>query len=251
MLGLKSRYLIIAAFVVRGLLAFAQGDSNQQLPQPTRDMRIRVSSGVMRGLVDREALPTYPDQAVRSGVKGSVIFKILVDYAGKIVSADVVEGDPLLVAVSLDALREFRFRPYFLNGTPVQVESQLEYKFSLHGRGPDAKGRVEYVSDIPYRSEFRPGAVTPGGVLVLWPRKISGPEPQLPPELAGRSGTVYLTITIGADGKVQDVKVVGGDEPFIGPVVAAAKQTVYEPELIGGKPSVSTTEATYHFGPTH
>ena len=71
----------------------------------------------------------------------------------------------------------------------------------------------------------------------------------MPPELTGKSGSVYLTITIGADGKVQDVKVVGGDEPFIGPVVAAVKQDVYEPQLVDGKPSVATTEASYHFGP--
>ena len=87
------------------------------------------------------------------------------------------------------------------------------------------------------------------GVLILWPRKLSGPEPQLPPELAGKSGSVYLTITIGTDGKVQDVKVLGGDEPFIGPVVAAVKQEAYEPQMVDGKPSVTTTQASYHFGP--
>jgi len=59
---------------------------------------------------------------------------------------------------------------------------------------------------------------------------------------------VYLTITIGVDGKVQAVKVVGGDEAFIGPVVAAVKQGVYEPRLVGGQPTVATTEASYHFG---
>jgi len=59
---------------------------------------------------------------------------------------------------------------------------------------------------------------------------------------------VYLTITIGEDGKVQDVKVLGGDQPFVDIVVAAAKQFVYEPQLVDGKPSVATTQASYHFG---
>jgi TonB family protein len=194
-------------------------------------------------------LPAYPNQALLSGTQGEVIFKILVNEEGKIVSVDVVEGDPLLTAASADALRKFRFRPYLLNGAPIQVESQLEYKFSLKGKGADAKGKVEYVSNIPYRPEFRPGAVTAGGVLILWARQISGPEPKLPPELAGKPGTVYLTITIGVDGKVQNVKVVGGDEPFIAPVVEAVKQSIYEPAIIAGKPSIATTEATYHFGP--
>jgi outer membrane biosynthesis protein TonB len=231
------------------VLGFAQSTGSQQSSQPKRPLRIRVASGVMQGMVDHEAVPAYPDQALQSGIRGNVIFVILVNEEGKIISANAVEGDPLLIAVSTDALRQFRFRPFLLNGVPVQVETQLEYQFSLHGKGPDAKGKVEYVSNIPYRPEFRTGAVNADGTLVLWPRKISGPEPQLPPELAGKSGTVYLTIVIGADGKVQDVKIVGGDEEFIAPVVAAAKQTLYEPEVIGGKPTVSTTEATYHFGP--
>jgi TonB family protein len=101
---------------------------------------------------------------------------------------------------------------------------------------------------VPFRPEFRTGVVTDKGVLVLWPRKISGDEPQLPSALAGKAGSVYLSITIGADGKVQDVTVVGGDEAFINLVVTAVKQFVYEPQLVDGKPSVVTTQASFHFG---
>ena len=114
-----------------------------------------------------------------------------------------------------------------------------------------AQGQVECMTSIPFRPEFRTGVVTDKGVLVLAPRRVSGVQPRLPVELAGKPGTVYLKITIGTDGKVQNVNVVGGDEPFIGPVVEAVKQDVYEPQLIDGKPSVSTTEASYHFGPRH
>lgn len=58
------------------------------------------------------------------------------------------------------------------------------------------------------------------GIVVLSPTKISGPEPTLPPELAGKSGAVYLTVTIGTNGKVEDVKVVGGDPRFADAVIA-------------------------------
>jgi hypothetical protein len=58
----------------------------------------------------------------------------------------------------------------------------------------------------------------------------------------------YLSITIGEDGKVQDVRVLGGDRPFIDAVVTAVKQFVYEPQLVDGKPSVVTTQANFHFG---
>jgi len=55
-------------------------------------------------------------------------------------------------------------------------------------------------------------------------RKVSGPEPQLPPELEGKAGSVYLTVVIDRDGRVQDVKVINGDIQFVHPVVEAVKQ---------------------------
>ena len=55
-------------------------------------------------------------------------------------------------------------------------------------------------------------------------------------------------MVVGADGKVQDVKVISGDESLVGPVVAAVKQMVYEPMLIGGQPSATTIQESYHFG---
>jgi len=90
--------------------------------------------------------------------------------------------------------------------------------------------------------------VTDKGFLVLSPLKISGAEPQLPTDLVGKAGSVYLTVTIGADGEVQDVKVIGGDESFIGPVVAAVKQFKYEPQFVDGKASVVLTQVSFHFG---
>jgi TonB family protein len=229
------------------MIAVAQDSSNATTqPAPPRPQMIRVSAGVLHGLVDHAERPRYPEDALKSRSQGDVILKVVVDDTGKVILTTPVEGDPLLTSASVDALREFRFRPYLLNGMPLKVESQVGFRFSISG---DGAGNVEYLSSAPFRPEFRTGVVTDKGVLVLWPRKISGEEPQLPPDLAGKTGSVYLNITIGEDGKVQDVKVLGGDKPFIDPVVAAVKQFVYEPQLVNGKPSVVTTQANFHFGP--
>lgn len=247
-----SRIKMIVALLGCTAVGFAQnGADAQSQVQPTRPQMIRVSGAVMVGLVEHRAVPEYPEEALTKRIQGDVIFKIVVDESGMIVLSEPVEGDSLLVAASMDALRDFRFRPYLLNGNPIKVESQLGFHFSLNRKGDTAKGQVKYLSTVPYRPEFRTGVLSDKGVSVLWPRKMSGAEPQLPPELAGKPGSVYLTITIGADGKVEDVKVLGGDSPFIGPVVAAVKQFVYEPQLVDGKPTVATTQASYHFGPRH
>jgi len=217
-----------------------------------RPQAIRISAGVLHGLVQHAELPKYPEEALLSRTQGDVIFKVAVDKFGKVILSAPVEGHPLLVAASIDALRNFQFQPFLLNGETVQrVESQVGFRFSISGHAERTSGKVEYLSSVPFRPEFRTGVVTDKGVLVLWPRKIAGEEPQLPPDLAGKAASVYLSITIGRDGKVQDVKVLGGDKPFIGPVVAAVKRFVYEPQLVNGERSVVTTEASFHFGQRH
>lgn len=245
-----SHKLLIAvlAFCAVGVLA-GQTSNPSSENQTHAAPRARVSSGVMSGLVERRALPEYPEAAITAGVEGDVVLKVLIDETGQIVLSEPVEGPPLLMAASTDALRSFHFRPFQLNGTPIQAETQMGFHFHVKGKGDKAKGDVEYMSTIPYRPEFRTGVRSATGAYTLWPRKVSGAEPQLPQELAGKAGTVYSTIVIGTDGKVQDVKVIGGDKEFVDPVVEAVKQFVYEPQLVDGKPTIATIEASYHFGP--
>lgn len=248
---MKTHGLMAAVLTFGVLAAVAQettsvGATSQP---PSAPRRIRVSGSVIVGLVEHRTLPEYPEAAIKAGVQGDVIFKVIIDEAGKIVLSEPVEGQPLLVAASVDALRDFRFQPYQLNGTPIQVESQIGFHFDLKKKHDKAKGEVDYMSTIPYRPEFRTGVMNANGTFTLWPRKISGAEPQLSPELDGKAGSVYLTVVVGTDGKVQDVKVIGGDSQFVDPVVDAVKKFVYEPQLVDGKPIVTTIEASYHFGP--
>ena len=244
---------VIALLATCISLGFAQNGVLTTHAPDTQPRIIRVSMAIALAMVESKTLPVYPDQAMTKGIQGDVIFKIDVDETGKIALAAPIDGDPLLVAASADALRTFRFHPYLLNGTPISMESVLGFHFAVEKTADGVNGHVECMSpeSMPHRTEFRTGVVNDKGVIVLDPHKLSGPEPQLPPELSGKPGSVYLTITVGADGKVEDVKVIGGDEPFIAPVVAAVKQNVYEPRLVDGKPSLSTIDASFHFGKRH
>jgi TonB family protein len=241
--------LCCVLLVTSVVLAFSQENSGTPVgAQSSRPRRIRVSAGVLGGFLEKSAKPRYPEQAIQAGIKGDVILQVEVDETGRVVRSLAIEGDPLLVAASVEALKDFHFRPYLLNSVPISVESQMGFRFVLKGKGNKATGNADYTSDVPFRPEFRTGAVNEKGILVLPPRQISGPDPLQLPELAGKSGSVYLTVTVGTDGKVEDVKVVGGDGPFIAPVVAAVKQDVFEPQLVDGKPSVATVQEAFHFG---
>ena len=132
-----------------GATASSQAPQNQ--PEPAHPQMVRVSSGVMLGRVEHKTMPVYPDEAMSKGIQGDVIFKIEVDETGKITSSVLVEGDPLLIAASKDALRNFRFRPYILNGTPTKVQSQLGFHFSVAKTGDGVNGHVECMASIPNR----------------------------------------------------------------------------------------------------
>ena len=129
--------------------------------------------------------------------------------------------------------------------------SWIGFTFAIKGGGGDASGTADYTFQVPVRPEFRTGSVSQDGVLVLSPRRVSGPDPIQLPELLGQSGSVYLTVSIGADGKVVEVKVIGGNENLVGPVVAAVKQAVYERQLVDGQPTPSIVQESYHFGTKH
>ena len=90
----------------------------------------QVSAEALSGMVESKTLPQYPKDAMLKGIQGDVVFKVVVDANGKIVRSEPIEGDPLLVAASKDALQDYRFRPYLVNGTPVSFESQVGYRFT-------------------------------------------------------------------------------------------------------------------------
>jgi protein TonB len=96
-------------------------------------------------------MPVYPDEAMRKGIQGDVILKIEADETGKIIWSVPVEGDPLLVDASTEALKTFRFVPYLLNGTPVKFESQLGFHFSVEKTADGVNGHVECMTSIPNR----------------------------------------------------------------------------------------------------
>lgn len=104
--------------------------------RPTRDVptqeqppkRIRVSV-IEEGQLLNKVEPVYPRIAIVSGVKGEVRLHAIIAKDGKIQSLTVVSGHPVLVAAARDAVMQWRYRPYLLNGEPVEVETFITVSF--------------------------------------------------------------------------------------------------------------------------
>lgn len=89
----------------------------------------RVSGGVEQGLLIQEVKPVYPPLARQAGVQGEVILQAVIGKNGRIENLRVVSGNPMLVKAARDAVIQWRYRPYLLDGEPVEVETQITVNF--------------------------------------------------------------------------------------------------------------------------
>lgn len=102
-------------------------DVRQAMPAATQ----HVSSGVMQGMLIYKVIPTYPAVAQAIRASGTVVLQATISRTGAIENLRVVEGPALLQQAALDAVKQWRYRPYMLNGQPVEVETAVEVNFKL------------------------------------------------------------------------------------------------------------------------
>lgn len=99
-------------------------------PRPGVKM-VRVSSGVMQGLLEHAVNPEYPADAKEKHIEGTVLLNVDIDDEGNVMRAELVSGHPQLAPAALDAVLEWKYRPFVLNGEAVPVETTVEVKFAL------------------------------------------------------------------------------------------------------------------------
>lgn len=107
-----------------------------QQPKPPANIvprSVRLSIGVSEGLLIHKVTPVYPQLARQARVQGQVLLQATIGRDGAIQNLQVVSGHPLLIGSALDAVRQWRYRPYLLNNEPVEVETQITVNFTLGG----------------------------------------------------------------------------------------------------------------------
>jgi protein TonB len=93
--------------------------------------RVRISQGVTRGLLIQKVEPQYPTLARSARVQGDVVLSAVIDTNGQITNLQLVSGHPMLVPAAIAAVKQWRYKPYLLNGQPVEVETTITVIFSL------------------------------------------------------------------------------------------------------------------------
>ena len=98
---------------------------------PVTPQRVRVSQGVTKGLCIHKVEPPYPPLARAARVQGDVVLNAIIDTNGQITNLQLVSGHPMLVPAALEAVKQWRYKPYLLNGQPVEVETTITVIFAL------------------------------------------------------------------------------------------------------------------------
>ena len=95
-------------------------------------MRIRVSPGVAAGMLLHAEPPNYPPAAKANHVEGTVVLHAVIGKDGKVQDIQVLSGDSRLAEAAVEAVKQWRYRPFRLNGEPVEVDTQITIVFQLH-----------------------------------------------------------------------------------------------------------------------
>jgi len=98
-------------------------------PPPTAPLR--VSTSVQAALLIFGPKPAYPPLAKAARVQGTVRLQAIIGTDGNIRNLRLMSGPPLLVKSALDAVQRWRYRATVLNGTPVEVSTEVEVNFTL------------------------------------------------------------------------------------------------------------------------
>jgi protein TonB len=94
---------------------------------------VRVSSGTIAGMAISKPDPIYPPIAKAAHVQGAVILHAIISKQGTIENLSIVSGPPMLANAARDAVQRWRYKPYLLNGEPVEVETSITVNFTFGG----------------------------------------------------------------------------------------------------------------------
>jgi protein TonB len=90
-------------------------------------------SHMSEGDLVKKVLPAYPPLARSARIQGTVVLQAMISKQGTIENLRLSSGHPLLAPAAIEAVRQWRYRPYILNGEPVEVDTQITVNFSLAG----------------------------------------------------------------------------------------------------------------------
>jgi protein TonB len=93
--------------------------------------QLKVSQGVSQGLLIKSVPPVYPALARQMRVQGSVELLANIGKDGSITKVSAISGDGVLARAAIDAVKQWKYKPYYLDDQPVEIQTQITVNFKL------------------------------------------------------------------------------------------------------------------------
>jgi TonB family protein len=193
-------------------LTVDQGSGAQLVPaapayrllQASPGGQVRVSAAVVAGMALSKPDPVYPAEAKAAHVQGAVILHAIISKTGTVENLQVISGPTMLVASAMDAVKQWTYKPYLLNGQPVEVETSITVNYTFGGP-------TNVVGPVPPADEASAGVKQIGGG-VTGPVVIYQPDPEFTKEgrKAKVQGVVTVSLVVDEHGQPQNVHIVRG-----------------------------------------
>jgi len=129
---MRTRLLLLLSVIA---LCYSAAHAQQKTPvAPDSDESqpiLKVKSGIMEGNLMRRVDPVYPAEAKKNHLQGSVVLVGVIDKEGTMTKLRVISGDPVLAQAAIEAVQQWKYKPYTLNGEPVAVQTTVRVVFHM------------------------------------------------------------------------------------------------------------------------
>ncbi len=203
---------------------------------------LKVSSGTMQGALISHVNPVYPLIAKKAHVQGAVVLHAIISKTGTVENLQALSGPTMLMGSAMDAVRQWVYKPFLLNGQPVEVETTITVNYTFgEATGPQDQAAA---SGDGMETPMRIGGNVSPPVLVYSPE----PEYSEQARVAKLSGSVVVNLWVDASGNPTHVRVVRGlgmglDEKALD----AVKQYKFKPAMEDGKPVLVELNSEVNF----
>jgi TonB family protein len=237
---LQFEVVILGMCIASGHVARSESPSIGDIPNTPALNTTRIAPDVMAGRILTHTVPVYPKDAKKKHISGIVVLHAIIGKDGKIQNLTALSGPIELQGSALDAVKQWAYLPYELNGQPVVVETTITVTYSmgeqatLRHNGTMITNREEAVELAANARELR---------------KVKKVSPIYPLEAKQKSisGDVIVSVWIGLDGHVESVDVISGPDLLRDAATDAVRQWVYPPFAVKGVAKRVHTVATVEF----
>jgi TonB family protein len=211
--------------------------------QANSPKRVTISPGVAVGNLVSKVAPIYPPAAKQAGIQGTVVLSAVIGKDGHINDLKVVSGADELATAAMEAVHQWVYKPYLLNGEPVEVETHINVIYTLGGGASPAP------TPAPSQGAANPhAAAAPDASLDTPPLPLTAIHAAFPPEAktTHQEGVVIVTTKVDAEGHAT-VLATQGPDVFQPNARAAVEKVTFKPATRNGHPTEATVKIEVAF----